>query len=44
MKNEPESTFIEIVNPIKSNIILGVIYRHPSMELTDFNCNYFNKL
>ena len=32
-KNELESTFIEIVNPKKSNIIVGVIYRHPSMDL-----------
>ena len=39
-----ESTFIEIVNPRKLNIIVGVIYRHPSMNLTDFNCNYLNKL
>ena len=39
-----ESTFIEIVNPRKSNIIAGVIYRHPSMDLADFNCNYLNKL
>ena len=38
------STFIEIVNPKKSNIIVGVIYRHPSMDLTDFNCNYLNQL
>ena len=43
-KNELESTFIEIVNPKKSNIVVGVIYRHPSMDLTDFNCNYLNKL
>ena len=43
-KNELESTFIEIFNPRKSNIIMGVIYRHPSMDLTDFNCNYLNKL
>ena len=43
-KNELESNFIEIVNPKKSNIIVGVIYRHPSMGLTDFNCNYLNKL
>ena len=41
-KNELESTFIEIVNPKKSNIILGVIYRHPSMDLPDFNRNYLN--
>ena len=38
-----ESTFIEIANPKKS-IIVGVIYRHPSMDFTDFNCNYLNKL
>ena len=27
----------------KSNIIVGVFYRHPSMDLTDFNCNYLSK-
>ena len=43
-KNELESTFIEIVNPKKSNISVGVIYRHPSMDLADFNCNYLNKI
>ena len=43
-KNELESTFIEIFNPKKSNIIVGVIYRHPSMDLTDCNCNHLNKL
>ena len=42
-KNELESTLIEIVNPKKSNIIVGVIYRHPSMDFADFNCNYLNK-
>ena len=39
-KNEMESTFIETVNSKKSNIIVGVIYRHPSMDLIDFNRNY----
>ena len=43
-KNELESTFIEIFNPKKSNVIVGVIYRHPSMDLTNFNINYLNKL
>ena len=43
-KNELESTFVETDNPKKSNIIVGVIYRHPSMDLTDFNCNYLIKL
>ena len=42
-KNELESTFIETVNPKKSNIIMDVIYRNPSMDLTDFNSNYLNK-
>ena len=23
---------------------MGVIYRHPSTDLTDFNCNYLNRL
>ena len=43
-KNELESTFIEIMNPKKSNIIVGTIYKHPSMDLTDFNSNYLNNL
>ena len=43
-KNKLGSTFMEIVNPKKSNIIVGVIYRYPSMDLADFNSNYLNKL
>ena len=43
-RSELESTFIEVVNPRKSNLIVGVIYRHPSMDLNDFNCNHLNKL
>ena len=31
--NELESTFIEILNPKKSNVIIGCIYKHPSMDL-----------
>ena len=42
-KNELKSTFMEIVNPRKLNIIVGVIYRHPSMALTGFNYNYLKK-
>ena len=37
--NKLESTFIELVNLKKSNIIVGVIYIHPSMAFTDFNSN-----
>ena len=37
--NELESTFIEIINPKISNIIVGSVYKHPSVDLTDFNIN-----
>ena len=39
-KTELESTFIEMINPRKSNIIVGVIYKHPKMDGTDFNNNF----
>ena len=42
-KNELESIFIEIVNLKKSNILVRIIYRHSSMDLADFNCNYIFK-
>ena len=35
-----ESIFTEIIIPNKKNIVLGCIYRHPSMEMKDFNENY----
>ena len=43
-KSELESTFIEIINPKKSNIITGCIYRHPNMDLNDLNNDYLNPL
>ena len=43
-KSELGSTFVEIINPKKSIIIVAVIYRHPSMDVTDFNQNYLNGL
>ena len=42
-KFEFESTFVEIINPKKSNTILGTIYRHPKMDETKFN-NILNNL
>ena len=36
-KNDLESSFIGIFNPRKSKIIVGVIYKHPSMDLTDYS-------
>ena len=41
---ELESSFIEIFNPKRSNIIIGCIYRHPNMDLDEFNDNYLNTL
>ena len=43
-KSELESTFIEIVNLKKLNIIVGIIYRNSSMGLTDFNICCLSKL
>ena len=39
-----ESVFTEIVIPHKKNIVLGCIYRHPTMDLHDFNENYLTPL
>ena len=43
-KIELQSTFIEIINPRKPNIIVGVIHKHPKMDVTDFNNNFLNNL
>ena len=40
--NNLESTFIEIVNPNKSNTIVGYIYRHAKMDLFEFIHYYLN--
>ena len=39
---ELESLFIEIFNPKKTNI--GCSYKHPSMNINEFNDDYLNKL
>ena len=41
---ESESTFIEILNPMKTNVIVGCIYCHPQMDLNKFNDYYINNL
>ena len=43
-KVELQSTFIEINNPRKSNIIVAIIYKHAKMDVTDFNSNLLNNL
>ena len=44
ISNQLESTFIEIVNSRKSNIIVGCLYKHPGMDIYDFNKNHLNTL
>ena len=39
-----ESTFIEICNPKKTNIIIGCSYKHPNMNINEFNDDYLNEL
>ena len=42
--NQLESTFTEIINSKKSNKIVGCLYKHSVMDITDFNKNYLNSL
>ena len=39
-----ESTFIEISNPKKNNIVIGCIYKYPNMNLNEFNSFNLNDL
>ena len=41
---ELESTFIEILSPKKTNVIVGCICRHPHMDLNEFNDYYIINL
>ena len=38
--NQLGSTFIEIINSEKSNVIVGCLYKHPVMDIVDFNKTY----
>ena len=38
------STFIEILSPKKTIVIVGCIYGHPHMNLNEFNDYYINNL
>ena len=39
-----ESSFVEIINPHTKNILICCIYRHPSMDLKEFNEDFLNPL
>ena len=43
-KRELESVFIEIINPEGKNLIVVCIYRHPSMNPTEFIDSYLSEL
>ena len=42
--NQLESTFVEIINPKKGNIVVGCIYKHPTMDVLDFENNYLGQI
>ena len=37
-----DANHIELINSRKSNIIVGYLYKRPSMDVFDFNENYLN--
>ena len=39
-----ESTFIEVLKPRERNVIVGCIYRHPSMTIKEFNNDFLENL
>ena len=39
-----KSIFVEICNKTKTSVIIGCIYRHPSMDLNEFNDDFLNPL
>ena len=42
--NQLESTFVEIINPKKSNIVIGCLHKHPNMDVLDFKNNYLSQI
>ena len=39
-----ESIFIEIINPSRKNLMVGCLYRHPCMELSEFDNDFLTYL
>ena len=42
--NQLESTFVEIIKSKKSNLVIGWLYKHPSMEVLDFKNNFLKQI
>ena len=39
-----ESTFVEIINPEKSNLLIGWIHKHPNIDVLDFKNNHLSQI
>ena len=39
-----ESTFVEIINPEKSNLLIGSIHKHPNIDVLDFKNNHLSQI
>ena len=42
--NQLESTFVEIINSKKSNVVIGCLYKHPNMDVLNFKNNYLRQI
>ena len=42
--NQLVSAFSEIINPKKSNIVIGYLYKHPNMDVLEFKNNYLSQI
>ena len=40
---EIKSTFFEIGNPTKTNIVIGCIYKHQNININELNDDFLNK-
>ena len=41
---KPESTFVELIIKGKKNIIIGCIYKHPKLDINEFNTFFENTM
>ena len=44
MNKNLESIFVEIINTSNKDIVVGCVYRHPSMDSNEFNKHFFSIL
>ena len=42
--NQLESTFVEIINLKKTNIVIAHLYKHPNMDALDFKNNCLSQI